>query len=52
MYEANESYLEVDGVSYMPGVYKVSMMRMIKRSDELVNVRVYTGNRQKCLFIR
>jgi len=37
---AVESCPEVDGAAYMPGVYKVSMVRMTGRSDEPANVRV------------
>ena len=38
--QAVESCPEVDGAAYMPGVYKISMVRMTGRSDELANVRV------------
>ncbi len=37
----HESCPEVDGVTYMPGVYKIPMVRMTERSDEPANVRVY-----------
>ena len=47
--EAVESCPEVDGVAYMPGVYKISMVRMNGSSDEPVSVRVYTINMQKCI---
>ena len=36
----NESYPEVGDVAYMPGVYKMYMVRMTEMSDELANVRV------------
>lgn len=45
----NESYPEVDGVTYMPEVYKIPMVRMFKRTDESANVRVYTQTIQKCI---
>ena len=35
-----ESCPEADGVTYMPGVYKMSMVRMFGRTDEPANVRV------------
>ena len=35
-----ESYPEVGGVTYMPGVYKIPMVRMSERTGELANVRV------------
>ena len=38
---AEESYLEVDDVSYRSEVYKIPMVRMSDRTDELANVRVY-----------
>ncbi|MEM5598076.1 hypothetical protein AAHB53_20155 [Niallia circulans] len=41
----HESCLAVDGVSYMPGVHKVSMVRMNR--DILTNLRMY-GSRHKC----
>lgn len=34
-----QSCPEVDGVAYMPGVYKRLMVRMSERTDELANVR-------------
>ena len=37
-----ESCPEVDGIDDMPGVYKISMVRMIERSDETANAGVYT----------
>jgi hypothetical protein len=39
-YNTNETCPEVDSVTYMPGVYKTAMVRMIEISDELANVRV------------
>lgn len=36
----HESCPEVDGVTYMPGVYKTPKARMPDRADELANVRV------------
>lgn len=42
MYKSyNESGSAVSYAAYMPEVYKISMVRMTKRSDELANVRVY-----------
>lgn len=32
-----ETCLEADSAAYMPEVYKLSMVSMTKRSDELVN---------------
>ena len=41
------------GVAYMPGVYKIYMVRMTEMSDELVNVRVYTAARiEMCDFLQ
>ncbi len=40
-----ESGSAVSYVAYMPEVYKISMVRMAERSDELANVRVYIVNR-------
>ena len=37
----HESCPEVDGVTYRSGVYKIPMVRMSDRTDELANVRVY-----------
>jgi len=37
---SNESNPEVGCVTYMPGVYKMPMVRMSERTDELVDVRV------------
>ena len=33
-YQPHESCPEVDGASYMPGVYKIPMVRMTEMSDE------------------
>jgi len=38
----NESRPEVDGVTYMPGVYKMPMVRTEEIPDKLANVRVET----------
>ena len=38
---AEESRPEVGGAAYRPGVYKIPMVRMSDRTDELANVRVY-----------
>lgn len=38
---AEESRPEVGGVAYKSGVYKIPMVRMSDRTDELANVRVY-----------
>lgn len=38
---AEESHPEVGGAAYRPGVYKIPMVRMSDRTDELANVRVY-----------
>ena len=38
--EAVEIGSEVNSAAYMPEVYKISMVRMTGRSDELANVRV------------
>jgi len=37
---SNESDPEVGCVAYMPGVYKIPMVRMLERADELAKVRV------------
>lgn len=39
--QRNESCPEVDGVAYMPGVYKMPMVRISsgKKTDESANVR-------------
>jgi len=37
----HESCPEVDGVTYMPEVYKLSMVRMSEKADKSANVRVY-----------
>ena len=39
---AGENCPQVDGTAYMPGVYKISMVRMPKSADEPAKVRVYT----------
>ena len=41
MAESKESRPEVDGATHRPGVYKIPMVRMSDRTDELANVRVY-----------
>ena len=38
---AEESRPAVDDAAYRPGVYKIPMVRMSDRTDELANVRVY-----------
>ena len=38
---AEESCPEVGGAAYKSGVYKIPMVRMSDRTDELANVRVY-----------
>ena len=38
--ECNENGSAVICAAYMPEVYKISMVRMTERSDELANVRV------------
>ena len=38
---AEESRPAVDDVAYRSGVYKIPMVRMSDRTDELANVRVY-----------
>ena len=35
----------MEAVTYMPGVYKIYMVRMAEMPDELANVRVYTEER-------
>ena len=45
MNNANERSPEVGAVAYMPGVYKIYMVRMAEMPDELANVRVYTEER-------
>ena len=37
----DESCPEVDGVSYMPGVYKIPMVRIVDVSNLLTNPRMY-----------
>ena len=37
----NESCPEVDGVADMPGVYKLSMVRMVSNLTKTADVRVY-----------
>jgi len=45
MHTCIESVLEAGYVAYMPGVYKMPMMRMFSlRTDESANVRVYMWN--------
>ncbi len=41
LYCAEESSPEVEYAAYRPGVYKIPMVRMSDRTDELANVRVY-----------
>ncbi len=41
---SNESDPEVGCVAHMPGVYKIPMVRMPERTDELANVRVLKQN--------
>ena len=36
----HESCPEVDGITYRPGVYKMPMVRMSEKTDELANVQV------------
>jgi len=47
---ADEICPEVDGISYRPGVYKISMVRMFNK--KLTNLRMY-GSKfaplQKCI---
>ena len=45
MEQSNESCPEVDGVTYMPEVYKMAMVRMFK--GELTNPRMYGSRRLK-----
>ena len=40
----SKRYRGKDMASDMPGVHKMSMVRMSERTDELANVRVYTRN--------
>lgn len=39
-YNADERSPEVEAVTYMSGVYKIYMVRMVEIPDELANVRV------------
>ena len=34
----------------MPGVYKLSMVRMVSNLTKTANVRVYKTNMQKCMW--
>ncbi len=36
----DESVSEMGCVTYMPGVYKIPMVRMSEKTDEFANVRV------------